>query len=705
MIAPEPAAVPERADWDTQINQAAVQLLVGPCDGKERAQAVHGLLIALQDDQTRPAWMRDALNEAVSTLDEALNGSCATDVALQRVAAQLERIMEGRAPASATPSILSPTSAGAWIPADAARELFPEFLQESLDGLAQAESALLELEADASATEPLNVAFRAFHTIKGSAAFIGLDALSALAHDVESLLSVIRDGDAIFGEEHADILLGSADVIRELLELAQTHPDDAWSGQVPAGYASLRQSIADVLEQITRGEAEVAEVPVHVNVNVNVPVNGRSVVIVADSADAAAVSRSAAAPATGVEPLLATAPVAAAHSDDGWARVRTHRLDQLVDLAGELAIAHSMVAQDAALITQDRHGPLARKVLHMAKLVRELQDLSIGLRMVPLRPLFHRLNRLVRDLAHQSGKQIHFVMEGEDTEIDRTMVELLTNPLVHMIRNAVDHGFEMPAERAARGKPELATLRLTAQHEGGAVVVVLHDDGRGLDRNQILEKAVARGIVTPGQELTDAEIEALIFAPGLSTAQSVTELSGRGVGMDVVHRNIEAMGGRIEIASVPGAGTRFTLRLPLTLAVTDGMLVRVADERYIVPTFNILTSFRADPSALVTEARSGEFVMLHGQPVPIVRLHHVFGIDNAVTETAAALLVVITDGQERYALLVDELLGQHQFVAKPLAESIAVAGVAGSAVLGDGRVGLIIDARSLLSAARTLRPW
>lgn len=690
MIAPEPAAVPERADWETQINHAAVQLLVGAGDESERARAVHGLLIAIPDDQTRPAWMREALTEAVSTLDEALNGSCATDVALQRVAAQLECIMEGRAPTGATPSILSPPSAGAWIPANAARELFPEFLQESLEDLAQAESALLELETDTSATDPVNVAFRAFHTIKGSAAFLGLDALSALAHDVESLLTVLRDGDAAFGEAQADILLGAADVIRELLELARTHPDDAWSGQVPAGYASLRQSMAEMLEQITRANSNSSD--------------AAGATDAAGAANAPRASSSAAAPATGAEPLPATASVAAAPFDDGWARVQTHRLDELVDLAGELAIAHSMVAQDP-LVTQDRHGPIARKVLHMAKIVRELQDLSIGLRMVPLRPLFHRLHRMVRDLAHQSGKQIQLVMEGEDTEIDRTMVELLTNPLMHMIRNAVDHGFETRAERAARGKPELGTLRLTAQHEGGAVVVVLHDDGRGLDRSQILERAVERGIVTPGQELTDADIEVLIFAPGLSTAQSVTELSGRGVGMDVVQRNIEAMRGRIEIASVPGAGTRFTVRLPLTLAVTDGMLIRVAGERYIVPTFNILTSFRPDPSALVTEARTGEFVMLHGRPVPIVRLHHVFGIENAVTEPAAALLVVITDGQERYALLVDEMLGQHHFVAKPLAESIAVAGVAGSAVLGDGRVGLIIDPRSLLSAARTLRPW
>ncbi|MGH7443509.1 MAG: chemotaxis protein CheA, partial [Longimicrobiales bacterium] len=327
-------------------------------------------------------------------------------------------------------------------------------------------------------------------------------------------------------------------------------------------------------------------------------------------------------------------------------------------------------------------------------------------RMVPLRPLFQRLHRLVRDLARQSGKQVELVTEGEDTEIDRTMVDVLTDPLVHMIRNALDHGLEPPAERVASGKPAVGALRLTASHVGGAVVVELQDDGRGMDRERVLRKAVERGIVASGQELSDAEIDALIFAPGLSTAGRVTELSGRGVGMDVVQRNIEALRGRIEIASARGAGTTFTLRLPLTLAVTDGLLVGVGGERYVVPTFCVVTSFRPDPAALVREASGGELVMLHGRPVPVLRLHHVFGIEDTVTDPTAALLVVIAEGKEHFALLVDQLLGYQQFVAKPLAEGLGtVAGVAGSAVLGDGRVGLIIDAAGLLARARGMPPW
>lgn len=526
-------------------------------------------------------------------------------------------------------------------------EFIPEFIAESLDCLAQAESALLALEAHAASPDAVDVALRAFHTIKGTAAFLGLDAISTLAHDAESLLIPVRDGNAPFQRKHADTLLKAAD--------------------------RMRARLHELHENATA----------------------------ASSSDAA--GESAAKPAAPAQTPTTRATDGAPRED--WARVRTRRLDQLVDLVGELVVAHAMIAQDP-LVVQERHGPLAAKVLQTTRIVRELQALGIGLRMVPLRPLFQRLQRLARDLARQSDKQVELMTSGEETEIDRTMVEALADPLVHMIRNAVDHAIEPVAERIARDKPAAATLRLSARHADGAVVVELHDDGRGLDRALILRKAVERGVVAQEQELSDAEIDALIFAPGLSTAGAVTEVSGRGVGMDVVKRNIDALRGRIDIASVPGAGTTFTLRLPLTLAVTDGLLVRVGRERYIVPTFSVITSVRPAREALVREARGGELVILDGSPLPVVRLHHVFGVDGAVTDPAASVLVVIAEGQERYALLVDELLGQQQFVAKPLADGLGtVQGLAGSAVLGDGRVGLIVDPAGLLAAARRTQVW
>lgn len=563
--------------------------------------------------------------------------------------------------------------AGGALPPEAMREILPEFMQESLDWMARAETALLTLETDASDVEAVNVVLRAFHTIKGTSAFLGLDDVSGLAHDAESLLIPVRDGDATFSRTHADLLLAAVDATRTLLALAHEGVMDGIEHETPAAHESLRARMRAVLAGAPTRDRENATGAVETS-----------------AGDGGASSSTSAAPAP-----------------DEWTRVRTERLDQLVDLIGELVVAQSMVAHDETVL-RERHGAFATKVLHASGLIRELQSLGIGLRMVPLRPLFQRMHRLVRELSHQCGKDVELITEGADTEIDRTMVEALADPLVHMIRNAVDHGIETAAERHLVGKPSAAKLRLSASHAGGAVVIEIQDDGRGLDRNRILSRAIERDVVSGERQLADAEVWALIFAPGLSTSERVTELSGRGVGMDVVQRSIESMRGRIEIDSAVGAGTTFTIRLPLTTAITDGLLVRVGGERYIVPSMSVMSSFRPARDEVIEVANpapgthSGrEMVMVQGLPTPIVRLHDVFGIRGAATEPAAAVLVVIADGAERYALLVDELLGQQQFVAKPLAERIAhVNGLAGSAVLGDGRVGLILDPAGLREAVK-----
>lgn len=567
--------------------------------------------------------------------------------------------------------------AGGALPPEAMREILPEFMQESLDWIARAETALLALEADASDVEAVNVVLRAFHTIKGTSAFLGLDDVSGLAHDAESLLIPVRDAGTAFSRTHADLLLAAVDATRTLLALARETVMGGIEHETPTEHESLRARLQAVLSGApTRDrENEAREV---------------------DASEGG----------SGVSSSVSAAPGA-----DEWTRVRTERLDQLVDLIGELVVAQSMVAHDEA-ITRERHGALATKVLQASGLIRELQSLGIGLRMVPLRPLFQRMQRLVRELSHQCGKDVELVMEGADTEIDRTMVEALADPLVHMMRNAVDHGIEAADERARCGKPSTATLRLSASHAGGAVVIEMQDDGRGLDRKRILARAIERGIVTGERQLADAEVWALISAPGLSTSESVTDLSGRGVGMDVVQRSIENMRGRIEIDSVVGAGTTFTIRLPLTTAITDGLLVRVGGERYIVPSMSVMSSFRPARDEVIDVAdaalgthNSREMVMVQGLPTPIVRLHEVFGIRDAATDPSAAVLVVIADGAERYALLVDELLGQQQFVAKPLAARLAhVNGLAGSAVLGDGRVGLILDPAGLREAVKQTVP-
>jgi two-component system chemotaxis sensor kinase CheA len=320
--------------------------------------------------------------------------------------------------------------------------------------------------------------------------------------------------------------------------------------------------------------------------------------------------------------------------------------------------------------------------------------------MIPLKGTFQKMARLVRDLGKKAGKSVQFVSDGEDTEIDRNMVEVLNDPLVHMIRNSCDHGVETAEDRVAAGKEPTGTVQLRAYHSAGNVVIELIDDGKGLDKDRILQKAIDKGVVDPGRELNDTEIFNLIFAPGFSTAEKITDVSGRGVGMDVVKKNIESIRGRIEVNSWKGQGTTVTLRLPLTMAITDAMLLRVGSERYLLPTVSIEQSFRPEKGAVSTVTGRGEMVMLRGELLPVFRLHQMYDVDDAITDTDTALLIAIESEGKRCALMVDELLGQHQVVIKTLGTTLKnIPGVAGGAILGDGRVGLILDAAGLMQLA------
>ncbi len=539
-------------------------------------------------------------------------------------------------------------------PEAADTELLDGFIAESEEYLRDAEAALLALERQPTDSESINRVFRCFHTIKGTSAFLGLEAITDLAHRAESLLSRARAGSLLLTGPNADLALQAVDHLGALVRAVRVESD-------PPDAATLLAALA-----------------------------------AADSAASSAPVEVRAAPTS--------TPAASADGEAGgesYTRVRTDRLDQMLDIIGEMVIAHTMIAEDA-LVTGGTDDGLTRKVSHAGKIVRELQELSISMRMVPMRAMFQKLARVCRDAARKRGKLIDFVADGEDTEIDRNMVDVVSDPLVHMVRNAVDHGIESAQERGAAGKPARGTVRLAAFHAGGSVVITLEDDGRGLDRNRLAAKAVSMGLVDADQTLTDREVHELIFAPGFSTAESVTDLSGRGVGMDVVRRNIEALRGRIDIASEPGRGTRFGIRLPLTLAITDGMLVRVGAERYIVPTVNIQMSFRPERSALSTVVGRGEVVSLRGEVLPIVRLHETLNVTGAVTDPTLGLLVIVGSAERRCALLVDELLGQHQVVAKTLGAGIGkVNGVSGGAILGDGRVGLILDVPELIAPPKS----
>ncbi len=382
-------------------------------------------------------------------------------------------------------------------------------------------------------------------------------------------------------------------------------------------------------------------------------------------------------------------------------KVDAARLDRLIDAIGEMVIAESMVSQSQAVL-QASSPELARHLAQLDKITRELQEMGMSLRMVPIRPAFQRMARLARDLAKKSGKQVEFVTRGEDTELDKTVVDKIGDPLVHMVRNAIDHGIEeSEAARIAAGKAPAGRVELRAFHKGGNIHIEVEDDGCGLDRERILAKALERGLIREGEILSDREAYNLIFEPGFSTAKTVTDVSGRGVGMDVVRRNVEALRGQVEIRSEKGKGGLFSIRLPLTLAIIDGMVVRVGSERYVLPTLSIVTSLRPNAKNVSTVVQRGEMLTLQEQLIPMLRLGRLFHVLDAEEEMSQCIAVVVEAEGRRAALVVDEIIGQQQIVIKSLGETMqGIPAIAGGAIMGDGRVGLIVDVSGLMRVAK-----
>ena len=382
-------------------------------------------------------------------------------------------------------------------------------------------------------------------------------------------------------------------------------------------------------------------------------------------------------------------------------RVDIGKIDALINMVGELVITQSMLS----LLGDDFHmGQLGRLRDGLAQLdrhTRELQESVMQIRMLPISFTFSRFPRLVHDLGAKLGKKIELKMTGENTEVDKTVIEKIGDPLVHLVRNSLDHGLEMPEERIAAGKPETGTVELNAYHKGGNIVIEIRDDGRGLDRDRILAKALERGLVQEDHNLTDRQIHELIFQPGFSTAEQVSDVSGRGVGMDVVRRNINELGGSIEIESEPGQGSAIIIRLPLTLAILDGQTVAVGDETYIVPLISIVESIQVRREMIHLVAGRGETIRLRDDYLPVIRLHEVFGIENPrATDLVDGLLVVVEGEGGQFGILVDDLIGQQQVVIKSLeANYQRVEGISGATILGDGSVALILDIPGVLRLA------
>lgn len=399
-------------------------------------------------------------------------------------------------------------------------------------------------------------------------------------------------------------------------------------------------------------------------------------------------------------PAKAGTPSAAAQPEAATIRVAISKVDQLINLVGELVITQAMLAQNSRALDPAVYQQLLSGLADLDRNTRDLQESVMSIRMIPMSIVFSRFPRMLRDLASKLGKKVDFVTQGEATELDKGLVEKITDPLTHLVRNSCDHGVESPAERVAAGKPETGTITLSASHQGGSIVIEVRDDGKGMSRQKILNKARERGLDVSDQ-MSDAEVWQLIFAPGFSTAEVVTDVSGRGVGMDVVKRNIAALNGTVEIDSAEGYGMKVSVRLPLTLAIMDGMSVGVGGEVYILPLSSVVESFQVKADAVSTVGQGSQLVKVRDEYMPVIELEKIFQIPRFDFEKSCDIMVVVEADGSRVALLVDELLGQQQVVVKNLESNYRkVPNVSGATILGDGKVALILDTGALVRRSR-----
>lgn len=666
--------VQQLQDLFRQISEAAGQLDRGPADlrtelqGKtdETAQMLQHVLVQDVEDTGKAL---EVVSKAICSLQELIRR-------LVEFPAQTDSVP---APGEASPPAqeTAPAAPKATTISEEDAPLVLDFITEAGEHIETAESALLELENHPQDGELVNKIFRGFHTIKGMAGFLNLSDIQSLAHSAENLLDLARKNQLVMAGANSDVAFESMDALKKMLGGLKSSLE---SGSPILAFEPLPQ-LLEKLKAAAEGNAPAAPQPV-----ARPEENDKKLdTMLEDSAD----SQKAKVPAA-----------SGTHTAEDKIKVSITRLDSLVNLAGELVIAQLMVHEQVNGGKSFEHE-LARKVGHQGKIVRELQELSMSMRMVPVQGVFQKMLRLARDLMRKAEKQVDFVTVGEETELDRTVVDKIADPLVHMVRNALDHGIEPADVRAKAGKNPTGRVELRAFHQAGNIVIELQDDGKGLDREKIVKKAIEQGLVEPGQELSEEEAFKLIFHPGLSTAEKVTSISGRGVGMDVVKKNIELLRGRVDISSTKGQGTTFTIRLPLTLAVIDGQVVRIGDARFIIPINAIVRSLRPTREQISTVQGHGEMVLERGELIPLVRLHRLLGVVPSTEEATEALIVVVEEDGRKCCLMVDDLLAQQQVVIKSLGEALGrVRGVSGGAIMGDGRVTLILDVPGLVGLAQ-----
>lgn len=593
-----------------------------------------------------------------------------------------------------------------------------EFLVEATFLLDQCEESFLKLEDPAQRKEQLAHIFRVAHTIKGSGAAVGFTDLAEFAHLVEDCLSLLRTSPERLTTDMVTLLLQSGDAIKARIESLQMNDGAPWQT------AALVDELRGLAERLrgAPGLATPAEPPGFEIFDEPPSAATAATAPQIDLADDAAwvrpmpqMSSAVAAPTNTLAPAAGapttsgerTATTEAPPSGNPGAKkagtpasvkIDVERIDGVLDLIGELVVTKSQLVNQTTTYGADLQ--LGAVVSQLDKIVRELQDKALGMRMTPLKPLFLKLQRLVRDIALKLGKPVELNIEGEDTEIDRTTVELLADPLMHIMRNAIDHGIEKPGQRLAAGKPERARITLAARQVGSRVVVSVCDDGAGIQRDRVLNKAVERHIVSQeaATAMSDREVYNLIFAPGFSTAESVTDLSGRGVGLDVVRTNMQLLKGTVDVTSTPGSGSVFHLSTPLTASITDGIVARAGTTLYVLPIDGVRELIKSQLTDL-TELSTGQKILkVRDHLVPLVTL-------GAGTAEAGGMVMLVESGNLAVGLRVDEVLGQAQVVLKPVPESLGqLSGVGGVAVMGDGRVAIVVDIDGLLRSHQSGQP-
>ncbi|WP_343554017.1 chemotaxis protein CheA [Pantoea sp.] len=646
-------------------------------------------------------------------------------------------------------------------------DFYQTFFDEADELLADMEQHLLGLDPQEPDSEQLNAIFRAAHSIKGGAGTFGFTVLQETTHILENILDGARRGEMQLSTDIINLFLETKDIMQEQLDayktaqepnaesfkyicealrqlaleakgIAPEAPKVADVVEIAAAVtaaAGLRLKLVDLKEKepdlmleelgnlgtvsdVVKGANSLevtidgvgkddivavlcfvideAQIQFPEAASAPAPVVAE---VVAEAAPVATVTDIT--PAAKREPKRAAAP--AKVSESSSIRVAVEKVDQLINLVGELVITQSMLAQRSGALDPVAHGDLLNSMGQLERNARDLQESVMSIRMMPMEYVFSRFPRLVRDLASKLGKEVELTLLGSSTELDKSLIERIIDPLTHLVRNSLDHGIETPEKRLASNKTAVGNLTLSAEHQGGNICIEVIDDGAGLNRERILAKALSSGLPV-SDSMSDEEVGMLIFAPGFSTAEQVTDVSGRGVGMDVVKRNIQEMGGHVEISSKQGKGTTIRILLPLTLAILDGMSVRVANEVFILPLNAVMESLQPTAEELKPLAGGERVLEVRGEYLPLVELWNVFEVQNAKTDATQGIVVILQSAGRRYALLVDQLIGQHQVVVKNLESNYRkVPGISAATILGDGSVALIVDVSALQSLNREKR--